>query len=325
MDETHGSLIGGTSPGAANVIAHNRGPGVLISYYDSGSNTISGNSIYDNAGEGIYIYTPCLGVPCFRPDLTYRNHFPGITSVERVGESIVVRGKNLANPDIPFPQWNATVEFFANRTLDPGGHGEGEVFLGSANMAGLTFEETLSAPAVGCIVTATGTTLFGDTSPFSRGVLIDRAPGVITVNSAADSVDFDLCGGPCGAGADGCTLREAIDLANATPGTDTIVFDIAGRRTISLKAPLPPVTDPAVIDGTTQPGFSGKPLIELDGSLAGRAVGLDLMGGQSVVKGLVINRFYVGINARSGDNTIKGNFIGQIPRARLLTAINTWA
>ena len=303
-----GVTIGGTSPGAANVIAHNRGHGVVHGYFSGG--TISGNSIYGNAGQGIFFESRCFAVgPCG----TYPDHVPAITSVERVGDNIVVRGLNNPNPG-RFSPWNAALEFFANRTIDPSGYGEGEIFLGAREMYDITFEETFPAPAVGCIVTATGlTAMLADTSSFSRGVMIGRAPGVITVNSAADPAAVELCGGPCAAGGHGCTLREAMDLANATPGTDTIAFDIKGPHTISVRSPFPTVSDPVVIDGTTQPGFSGKPLIELDGSLADRVTGLDLRAGHSVVRGLVINRFFVGIAVGSGDNTIQGNFIGTDP------------
>src|SRR5439155_479523 len=115
-------FIGGTAPGEANVIAHNRGHGIVSGYFSGG--TISGNSIYDNAGQGIFFEIRCFAVgPCgSRP-----THIPAVTSAERVGQSIVVRGINLPDPDpYTLPQWNATLEFFANRTLDPDGHGEGE-------------------------------------------------------------------------------------------------------------------------------------------------------------------------------------------------------
>lgn len=86
--------------------------------------------------------------------------------------------------------------------------------------------------------------------------------------------------GPGLGGANVITLVEAIGLANAHPndagGTDVINFDIAGSgvQTISLIAALPTVTDPVVIDATTQPGYSGQPLIEIDGSQAGATDGL---------------------------------------------------
>jgi hypothetical protein len=48
-------------------------------------------------------------------------------------------------------------------------------------------------------------------------------------------------------------------------GTNQIHFAIEiGLRTIHLQSLLPPLTHPVVIDGTTQPGFNGTPIIELD-------------------------------------------------------------
>jgi CSLREA domain-containing protein len=74
--------------------------------------------------------------------------------------------------------------------------------------------------------------------------------------------------GTCDAG---CTLREAIDAANANPGTDLIHFDIpgSGPHVIHPLTPLPEITDPVSFDGRTQPGFAGLPLIEIAGDLAG--------------------------------------------------------
>jgi CSLREA domain-containing protein len=113
-----------------------------------------------------------------------------------------------------------------------------------------------------------------------------------------------------------CTLREAIDAANGTLGTDIIEFNIAGggAQTISPVSALPTITDPVMIDATTQPGFAGSPLIELDGSIAGAVNGLTLTAGGSTIRGFVINRFsgqgiqITGINATG--NLVEGNFIG---------------
>lgn len=111
------------------------------------------------------------------------------------------------------------------------------------------------------------------------------------------------------------SLRQAILDANADPGPDTITFAISGSgtRTIGLLSSLPAVLDPLTIDGWSQPGFTGAPLIELDGSLAGANVnGLDLFGG-STVRGLIINRLSgsaIFVHPGSGANVIAGNFIG---------------
>jgi titin len=110
------------------------------------------------------------------------------------------------------------------------------------------------------------------------------------------------------------SLRQAILDANAHKGADTIVFNIdgGGVQTIRPASALPAVTASVVIDGTTQPGFTGTPLIELDGSNAGTANGLRITAGRSTVKGLVINRFSQnGILLQTkGQNIIQGNYIG---------------
>jgi uncharacterized delta-60 repeat protein len=111
------------------------------------------------------------------------------------------------------------------------------------------------------------------------------------------------------------SLRSAIELANATPGVQTIRFQIpgAGTHTIRPASPLPSISDAVILDGTTQPGFSGTPLIELDGDRAGAgADGLRVIGGNSVVKGLAVNRFAGdGIElVGAGHSIIQGNYLG---------------
>jgi len=113
------------------------------------------------------------------------------------------------------------------------------------------------------------------------------------------------------------SLREAIVNANDNPGTDTIRFSIAGAgvHTISLASPLPVIIDPAIIDGTTQPGFAGTPAIELDGTNATVPAGVggfQIRAGSTTVRGLAINRFpHDGIVIEPGaSSVIEGNFIG---------------
>jgi hypothetical protein len=91
------------------------------------------------------------------------------------------------------------------------------------------------------------------------------------------------------------SLRNAILLANASPGLDKISFSIdSGQQKIQPLSPLPPIMDPVMIDGTTQPGYGGVPLIELDGSLAGTANGLFIQADGCTVQGLDIDRFQNG-------------------------------
>lgn len=118
------------------------------------------------------------------------------------------------------------------------------------------------------------------------------------------------------------SLRQAIFDANANPGADTITFAIGAtgsQQTIQPTSAPPTITDPVTIDGWSQggAGYSGPPLIELNGALTGgNVVGLTITGGGSTVRGLVINGFAIGGSAggirlqTGGNNWIYGNYIG---------------
>jgi len=135
------------------------------------------------------------------------------------------------------------------------------------------------------------------------------------VNSTGDSADSNTADGVCDDGTGACTLRAAIQQANASAGPDTINFSIgSGVQTITPLSLLPTVGGPVTIDGTTQPGFAGSPVIELSGAAVVN-VGLSISSADNTVKGLVINRFtHAGISIVSaivsGGNKIEGNFLG---------------
>lgn len=101
--------------------------------------------------------------------------------------------------------------------------------------------------------------------------------GVFIVTSTADS-------GPG-------SLRQAIlDSDTATGGTNTIAFDIPGpgEQTIAPLSPLPAITASVLIDGTSQPGYAGTPLIAVSGLAGGNPDSLVISGGDVSIRSLAI-------------------------------------
>ncbi|MFL6216136.1 MAG: HYR domain-containing protein [Blastocatellia bacterium] len=146
----------------------------------------------------------------------------------------------------------------------------------------------------------------GDSAPT---ILTSAPAAILTVTNTGDNGGVDPMPG-AGTG----TLRQAIVDANATVSADTIQFSIGtGLQTIVVSPTLPTITEPVTIDGTTQPGFSGSPLIQIS-AISASGAGLDLQASNSVVSGLVINGFPgAGIfisDDGSNNNIIIGNFIG---------------
>ena len=185
----------------------------------------------------------------------------------------------------------------------------------------------------------------GDAGGGGAGTVLDPTTGVFTagLTGTAQSITPVALGATDVAGVDfgfsfnvvvnvndagQGSLRQFLTNANAlanpglaqvgrTPGIDNAVFEIPGPgpHTIVPSTWLTPITSPVVLDGTTQPGFSGTPIIELDGSATtydGLQAGLVIRAGGSTVRGLVINRFAVdGIRLEVGsNNVIEGNYIG---------------
>lgn len=111
------------------------------------------------------------------------------------------------------------------------------------------------------------------------------------------------------------SLRQALLDANAHSGADQIHFNIpgAGVHTINLLSALPAITDAVTLDGTTQPGYSHSPLIELNGTATpAGTTGVALKAANTTVRGLVIDRFSgngITIQGPGGDH-VEGNYIG---------------
>ena len=123
------------------------------------------------------------------------------------------------------------------------------------------------------------------------------------------------------------SLRQAIADANATPGLDQITFNIPGsgaeleKFSITPLTLLPLISDPVVIDATTQPGYDGAPVVVLDGinfveNTSAPGLGFLATASGSTIKGLGITSFgQSGIRlTATKDVVIQSNWIGFDPR-----------
>ena len=118
------------------------------------------------------------------------------------------------------------------------------------------------------------------------------------------------------------SLNQAILNADTVsgPGNNLITFNIPGSgvQVISptTALPLPALTVPVTLDATTESGYSGTPLIELNGASAvPGTVGLTVTGGSTTVKGLDIVQFSgdgIDLTTNGGD-IIQANYIGINP------------
>jgi VCBS repeat-containing protein len=123
------------------------------------------------------------------------------------------------------------------------------------------------------------------------------------------------------------SLRQAILDANSNAGLDSISFNIdtsdpnynalLGVWRIQPLSDLPAITETALLDGWTQTGFAGNPLIELDGSLAaGSSAGILVQGSDVTIRGFIIHSFIddgielAGDFGQGDNNIVQGNWIG---------------
>lgn len=154
--------------------------------------------------------------------------------------------------------------------------------------------------------------------------VVMTGPGmVVTVTTTSED-------GDCQPGNE-CSLRNAMLLANSQAGVNRVEFNIngGGPATILVTQLLPTITRPITIDGTTQPGYNGSPLIEISGENAGpSADGIKIRASNTTIRGLVINQFRSTTDGQSqlggngiviesdalapnnGNNVIQGNYLG---------------
>lgn len=231
-------LIGGSSPGQGNLIAFSAVSGIRLG--NDGSNIrVIGNTIRNNARNGIELLNTTraaiisnrifdnglTGIDLSNDGVTLNDlgdgdsgpndllNFPEITSVNVTGPNGLAYNFTL---DVPASVNGYRVEFFADDTADPSGHGEGERYLAHVDIThggGVqTYSGTLSTPgpvSIGDIISATTTrrTAGGAWDITSEFSAVASAGGTAELSASMSSDLFE----------------PPADRPFATPGNDVIL------------------------------------------------------------------------------------------------------
>lgn len=221
LDAGPGVAIGGTTDQALNVIYYNGGGGVVV-IAGTGVN-IRRNSIYGNQGPGIDLggdgNTPNdAGDSDTGPN--NRQNAPVITSVTSDGTTSTINGTLNAAANTAF-----TLQFFSNSFTDPDNLGEGQIYLGEANVqtdgaGNVTFLASVNAGvAPGQPVSAVAIDPQGNTSEFSANVPYTPDPAA---NLSVD-VSSPVNGVPMGE-----QVTFTVTVSNLGPNTAANVSLVAG-------------------------------------------------------------------------------------------------
>ena len=176
----------------------------------------------------------------------------------------------------------------------------------SSNDAGLTFTAELGKTYY--IQVGAYAFLSGGRIALNLSHVVSTAGAVYVVNTTSDISDptpDGTCGLPC-------SFREAIQEANANPGTDNIRFNLSGSTTIAPATAYPPMTSPVVIDARTQPWFVGAPVVRLN-ALSGSFDGPVINSGasNSSIRGLAFSFYGPNVTFSQADGSVlQGNYVG---------------
>ncbi|QQS32421.1 MAG: right-handed parallel beta-helix repeat-containing protein [Acidobacteriota bacterium] len=326
-----------------NVIANNGRVGVFVPArtnqpsLSNRYNPIRFNSIYNNGALGIdlsvgtgFVVPPDGVTPndCFDTDIfaNDRQNYPDLSAPVFNGNGTVsVEGVLRSEQERTY-----VIDFYASSTADPSNYGEGQTYIGSTTVTtdfffgAATFLFTSTVPvAPGSKITATATDPDGNTSEFSCVAGECSATDClvpIVVNVTNDLPDNSPANGICDVdlSAPGlqCSLRGAIQTAQAMTGPKVIHFEIpgGGPHTITLGSELPTITKPIQFAGNTQPGFTGTPLIHVTGNgVRNNCLNLGAGSDASEVKGLSLTGCQVGLNIQSSNTKVESSYFGITP------------
>ncbi len=273
------NTIGGTSSALANTIAFNLGNGVTVGSSPTDGTTgdeILGNSIYSN---GSIDSNSGLGIDLGDDSVTLNDSeghtgpnlfqdFPVITAATSAAGNTEISG-TLVSPGSPVGT-PFTIQFFASVAPANSYYGEGQTYLGETTVATTDASGNASFNDVEFpvalidqdFITATATDPSGNTSEFSEAFLAQVTPPIVVKNTMPYGPD---------------SLYAAIQAVDDSSTAQVIAFNIPvsdpgyvdGVFVIQPQTQLPAITTPVLIDATSQPGYKGTPIIQLDGGDAG--------------------------------------------------------
>jgi trimeric autotransporter adhesin len=111
------------------------------------------------------------------------------------------------------------------------------------------------------------------------------------------------------------SLRQAIIDSNKRPGADAIDFETTGTIRVG-RTPLPAITGPVTIDGSTAPSFAGSPVVTVDfqGSSGFR---FEKGANGSILRSLSLVRAgNAAVTLTASDVTVQGNYIGLLANGK---------
>ncbi len=192
LSGSRSNRVGGVFANEANLIANNSGNGVRITVgAATTNNSVRGNAIFANGGLGIDLETPGVTVNDPNDSDSGPNalqNFPTLSAAISNSPTDINLSVTLASAA------NTTyhVDLYANASVELSGYGEGQFHLGSTILATdgsgqATFSTHITTPLPGRYLSATATDPFGNTSEFSRWVVV-APPQQTNLSGGADFV-----------------------------------------------------------------------------------------------------------------------------------------
>ena len=221
------NTVGGTIAGAGNTIAFNDGIGIDMIGGTSTGNRLLGNSIHSHGGLGIDLTGDGVTANDMNDIDTGANdlqNFPVLSAATTNGVQVTITGTFNGAASTTF-----RLEFFASTAADLTGYGEGQTYLGFANITtdsggNSAVNVTLTASVMaGEFISATATSSStGNTSEFAQSVtatFLNTAP-TITSNSGGATASVSI--------AENISAVTTVTATDADLPSQTLAYSISG-------------------------------------------------------------------------------------------------